>query len=336
MLGAVVSTGSASLHPSLLSLTPPGSISSARKPRRWGRATFRPWRIVPACAALLACVGCLGQTGQGDGRPDDAPDAVGVFPNAAGPPPANENTSVFQRPLVRLVVDFKVHRVWAAKGAFGAESRLWKIATGTLPDAASALRLAANGFRVAVGRESDRKSLLAFLEEVPDLRIAMDEVTPDASRAVELEIGTCDSRQSVFYYDGEGDLRGMDFVKARAGFSLMFELQSTDLREVWLRLVPTLVEPGGRPKWVLNADGTASQVPSDRRTVFDALAFLARVPEGGFLLLAPTESVHASPLLGRSFFVTSGAEREAASDEARESVYVISPTVRTVEQESPD
>jgi len=290
--------------------------------------------MVTVCLAILVCGGgCIGPGAEGPPEQDDPDEAAAVFRETDGD---GGKTSVFERPLVRLVVDFKVHRVWASKGAFGEDSRLWKIATGTLPDAASVLRLAANGFRVAVGRESDRKALLAFLEEVPDLRIAMDEVTPDASREVELEVGACGPRQSVFYYDGEGNLRGLDFVKARAGFRLMFELRSTDLREVWLQLVPTMVEPGGRPKWVLNADGTASQVPSDRRHRFDALGFVARVPEGGFLLRAPTEAVHAVPLLGRPFFVTSGVEPGADSDEARESIYIIGPTVRTLGEEAPN
>ncbi len=294
---------------------------------------MRRWGIISILMTVLACGGCIRPGAEAPTERGDVDESAAVFPETDGEP---ETTSVFQRPLVRLVVDFTVHRVWATKGAFGEQSRLWKIATGTLPDAASALRLTANGFRVAVGRESDRKALLAFLEDVPDLRIAMDDVRPDASRAVELEVGVCGPRQSVFYYDGEGNLRGMDFVKARAGFRLMFELRSTDLREVWLRIVPTLVEPGGPPKWVLNADGTASQVPSDRRHEFDALAFLARVPEGGFLLLAPTEAVHTSPLLGRTFFVASGAETEADPDEPRESIYIIGPTVRTVGTEKPE
>lgn len=297
-------------------------------------STVRSARIIPLWMAVLVCGGCFGPKAPIPSVQDDAEEAARVFPDTETEP-VKGSASVFERPLVRLVVDFKVHRVWAAKGAFGQESGLWKIATGTLPDAEAVLRLAANGFRVAVGRESDRKSLLAFIEDTPDLRIALDEVTPDASRAVELEVGACEPRQSVFYYDGEGSLRGVDFVQARAGFRLMFDLQSTDLREVWLRLVPTLVEPGGPLKWVLNADGTASQVPSDRRHEFEALAFLARVPEGGFLLLAPTESVHASPLLGRSFFVRCGAEAEAVADEPRESIYVISPTVRAVGEASP-
>ena len=237
--------------------------------------------------------------------------------------------SVFNRPLRRLVVDIKVHRISGSPGSFGTDSPLWKIMTIGLPDAEASLRLSANGFRAAVGRESDRPALKSFIEDVGDLRTAMDRVTPDASKSVYLELGPCDSRQSVFFYDRRGDLHGLGFVNATARFKLAFEMRSSNLKEVWLRLVPELREPPGPPQWKKGPNGEFHQVPEERGRSFGELAFSARIPEGGFLLLAPTPVIRERPLLAKPFFTR--ARPDAAADE-RESIYIISPIVRSLTQ----
>lgn len=239
--------------------------------------------------------------------------------------------SVFNRPLTRLVVDFQVHRISGAPGSFGTDSPLWKIVTVGLPDAEASLRLSANGFRAAVGRESDRPALGSFIEGVGDLHTAMDRVTPDASKSVYLELGPCDSQLSVFFYDRQGNLHGLGFVDATARFKLAFEMRSSNLKEVWLRLLPELHEPPGPPQWKKGPDGEFHETPEVRGRSFEELAFSARIPEGGFLLLAPTPAVQERPLLAKPFFVNAKPDRQNTG-EARESIYVISPIVRSYAQ----
>lgn len=279
------------------------------------------------CCGLALTTGCFGLTqNPPEGSEPTEPAQVVADPAPEADP---DRLSVFDRPLVRLAVEFKVHRVSANRGAFGADSALWQIASGPLPEAAAALRLAANGFRAAVGRESDRRALLTFLERLDDPRIAVDQVLPDASRLVEIEIGHGPPSQRLFFYDRGGTLRGMDFVQARARIKWSFELRSTNLKEVWLRVIPELEEPAGPPKWELAEDGTARQVPQRRLTTFDQLAFAARIPEGGFLLLGPTEAVYDRPLLGRAFFVEPAAGDADNLENARENIYIIGPIVRS-------
>ncbi|MCG8403832.1 MAG: hypothetical protein MI923_01410 [Phycisphaerales bacterium] len=239
------------------------------------------------------------------------------------------SSTALERPLQRLVVLFNVHRVSATRGAFGENSELWEIARGVLPDAAAALRLNANGFRIAVGRESDREALLIFLGDLEEPKIARDEILPDASRLVELELGRCAPWQSVFYYGPEGGLRGMDFAEASARFKIAFEVRSINLKEIWLRLVPELEEPPGPPKWIVNSDGTAQQKIQDHRHTFNDLAFAAMIPEGGFLVLAPTSAVYERPLLGRPFFIKSSQDSSGGLETAKESLYIISPIIRS-------
>lgn len=237
--------------------------------------------------------------------------------------------SVFDQPMQRLTVEFKVHRISAKRGTFGKDSPLWKIVTGSLADADTALRLVANGFHVALGRESDRKALLAYLKGLESIQTAVDQVLPDASREVRLELGPCDPRLSLFFYDRQGDLIGREFVNARAGFTWTFEMRSTNLKRIRLRLTPEMEEPPGRPKWEFGPEGVARQVPQERRYRFWDLRFEADIPEEGFLLLAPTPAVYQTPLPARPFFVSSGQRRGSPLEGARESIYIISPIVRS-------
>jgi hypothetical protein len=253
---------------------------------------------------------------------------------------AGRNPTVFDRRPQRLAVEFKVHRFSAPGGTFSQnDTEIWKIVTGSLPDAAATLRLTDNWFRAVVGRESDRAALRGWLDELQGIRSALDTATPDAARSVEVEIGPCNPRQTVFYYDRRGLLHGLDFVNAKARFKLAFEMRSPNLHEVWLEVVPELEEPPGPPKWVITPQG-ARQEPEERRHPFGELAFAAEIPDGGFLLLGPTPAVRERPLLANPFFLEETEKVDTAtggqnSPEVRESIYIISPIIRSQTQGQP-
>ncbi len=119
-------------------------LITGRSASRWG---------APFAACLLVCQafivgGCFSSQRQESSDPPEAtvgPDGLPIWHDddaGAG--------SIVNRPLSRLVVDFKVHRISGSPGSFGTDSQLWKIMTVGLPDAEVSLRLSANGFRVAV------------------------------------------------------------------------------------------------------------------------------------------------------------------------------------------
>ncbi len=281
-----------------------------------------------ALVLLSASLGCNG----GRSRPHTNTKPAVIHPEGPLDPDKPSDPialSVFDQPMQRLTVEFKVHRITAKRGTFGSDSPLWKIVTGTLADADTALRLVANGFHVALGRGSDRKALLAYLKELESIQTAVDQVLPDASREVRLELGPCDPRLSLFFFNQRGDLIGREFENARAGFTWTFEMRSTNLKRIRLRLTPELEEPPGRSKWEFGPEGIPRQVPQERRYRFGVLRFEADIPEEGFLLLAPTSAVYQMPLPARPFFVSSGQGGGSPLEDARESIYIISPIVRS-------
>lgn len=244
------------------------------------------------------------------------------------------SSSPFEGPRQKRLVEFTVHRISGPKGAFGNEAQLWKIAGTPIRDAPTSLRLRANGFRAAVGRESDRPALLAFLEKLPDRKTVMDRVIPDARRWLDIEIGRIGRRQSVFVYDTNGDLSGLDLVDAEARFKLAFEIRSLKAKAITVRVVPELEESRGRMKWEKQADGRLLEVPDTRRRIFESLSFSADISEGGFLVLAATPSVFERPLLGRAFFVEGAVEAGADCGNCRENLYIIGPAVRSNNEEA--
>ncbi len=261
------------------------------------------------------------------GEPHDTPAENELMP-VPTPQTSGRDASVFERPLQRLVVEFKVHRFTAPRGAFSEDSRLWKLVTGKLPQADQRLRLADNGFRAAVGRESDRFPLREWLDSLDRVTSASDMSVPDASKLVDLDVGPCDPRLVVFHYDAAGGLSGHEFVQAKARFRIAFELRPPDLQTSILTIVPEIEEPPGPLRWIITEAG-ARQVPEERRHSFEDLTFRAEIPAGGFLLLGPAESMYDQPLLSRAFF--SGVVPAAGTPEdsgERESVFVISPIIR--------
>jgi hypothetical protein len=307
-------------------------------------ASFARTRISPAASAwvlliLMASLSWVGGGGcissllnRGSSPPSEEPSS----PASAGPSEGGtgRGSPVFARQLQRLAVEFKVHRFSAPSGTFSSDhADIWKLVTGPLPDAAATFRLTDNGFRAVVGRESDRAPLRGWLDELEGVRSALDTAVPDAAHSVDVEIGACLPRQTVFFFDRQGLLHGLDFVDAKARFRMSFEMRSANLHEVWLEVVPEIEEPPGPPKWVITQQG-AKQEPEERRHTFSELTFAAQIPEGGFLLLGPTTAVRHRPLLGSPFFLeqTGVAEKAGAGQDAsdiRESIYVISPIIRS-------
>lgn len=288
-----------------------------------------------AAVALAAFTGCIA-------KKPDAP--------AAGPPPLHEplpKTPIPTDPdtppdaeqrLSRLYVEFSVHRCSAPRGVFSAANApIWKIASLPLPTAAMTLHLTDSGFRAAIGRESDRKPLaeaLDALRESVDLRCAFDQVIPDASRAIEMEIGRASTPLlTVFYAAGGGRLEGKDFADASLKFIVSFAVRVENLNEVWVKMTPLIEEPPGLPRWVGEPGGGFRQVAEPRRTLFEDVSLTAAVPEGGFILFGPTSRVYDRPYLARPFFVEKKpvAGKNAADPpafEERESIYIISPVIR--------
>jgi hypothetical protein len=168
------------------------------------------------------------------------------------------------------------------------------------------------------------------LAKLPELRTVPDQATPDASRYLELELGPCPPRQSVFFYDESGGIHGRDFVNARSRLKMTYELRFTNLKEVLLQLVPEVEEPQGPRMWVRTPEGGFIEKNEERKTTFGELAFSAKVPEGGFLLLGPTTGVHDQPLLARLLFVEELQSGGSPMADVRESIYVISPIIRSV------
>lgn len=248
----------------------------------------------------------------------------------------NSATVADLRAATRLVVEFSVHRYTAPRGVFSSkDAHVWKVATGPLPSATMSLLLADCGFRAMVGTESDRRALaeaMNTLRDSTDLRSVLDQIMPDAAREIEIEIGPVSwPRLSVFFVDRDGNLAGQDFQDAKVKFLMNFAMRPENLREVWVQLVPAIEEPPGPLRWIGTPDGGFQQLPELRRRVFSEVALTAPIPEGGFLLLGPTEIVYDRPYLARPFFVeqTEGGEKKL---ETRESLYIISPILHTVRE----
>lgn len=251
-------------------------------------------------------------------------------------PTTESDDSPFGRPVTNLVVEFNVHRYTAPKGTFTPESSpIWQVVTGSLPSAELTLHLADSGFRAAIGRQSDRKPLadaLETLRETTDLRSAVDHITPDATREMEMEIGPVSwSSLPVFHVQGDGSLAGQDFLDATTKFVMNFAIRAERLREVWVQIVPAIEEPPGPMRWVGTPEGGFQQVPEQRRKEFTDVILATPVPDGGFILLGATPSVYDRPYLARPFFIEQVAGGDEADPEgARESIFIISPILRTV------
>lgn len=263
-----------------------------------------------------------------------AVESVGTRPAINANRGEAQPASVFERPLERLTIEFVVYRIWAPPGTFAKGDEPWSLATGDSPPAEPTLRWTANGFRMAVGRASDRPALQRYLESIEDRKVAEDRTQPDDRRALEIELGAGPAQTTLFCYGPDGRLSGRDFESPKAILRLNYELHALNLREMIVQATPELEEPPGPMKWTIDADGRAREVPQERRHLFGDLAVSVKVPENGFLMIGPTDAAHEMPILGRAFFVDYGGKPTGSDEERRESLYIITPVIRSSADES--
>lgn len=295
--------------------------NGARKNNRHMRIRTRGLPFI--LLAVMATPGCWGSQRTNDMPQDTVPTAESPDNGTLNGTPA---PSIFDRPMRRMVVQFSVIRVSAPKGTFTEDDAHWRMISTPLPSADTAARIQDNGFRAAIGTESDGEALRRWLEEIEDRRLAVDHLRPNASRLVEIDLGPCEPRQSVWHIDRGGNLHGRLFIDARAKFKLAYEIRSADFEQVWIQLMPEIEEPPGPLTWEITPQG-ARQIRKQRRHPFRDLVVEAMIPKGGFLLLGPTADVHEQPLLARPFFVQYLAGEDGRQVQTRESAYIIRPTV---------
>jgi len=229
-----------------------------------------------------------------------------------------------------MQLELKVFRFSAPRGAFTGSETVWNVPSDSLQDPATALMLRDNGVRVAVGRASERDPLKVALDGIDGLLTATDAARPDPSRDIELTLGPCTRELSLFVHEPGGGLVGRDFLDATAKLGIRLEMRSVAERRLDVHVVPELEEPPGPPKWVIE-EGVARQVPQDRSHVYSRLGFTAELTEGGFILMGPTPTVYDLPLLGRALFVET-VMAETSENEERESIYIIRPVIRYLEE----
>lgn len=248
----------------------------------------------------------------------------GSHDNTSGENPFRvaESQPASSGPDVRTcTVRFSLLRVEVPGGSLQQIDRIWSMVdTSVVPrDVAATMR--DNGFRIGVGRDAARAPIRAAIDTLSDVRSRDDQILPGVNKMVEVFITDAQRDMELMWYTRGGGLSGQTFVSARPVLRFGWGIEPPRLNDVVVHVEPEIREPPGRTRyqrlddmWVLR--------PEYRGRVFKELGFDVAIPEGGFLMLGPTNDIARYPTIGRPFFV------EPAAGAQRESLYVISPLIR--------
>ncbi len=244
--------------------------------------------------------------------------------NTAGENPFKvaESQPASDTPGIRTcTVRFSVLRVEVPGGGLQRIDKIWSMVdTNVIPrDVAATMR--DNGFRIGVGHDSARAPIRAAIDTLPDVRSRDDQVLPGVNKTVEVFITDAQRDMELMWFSPGGGLSGLSFNAARPVLRFGWAIEPPRLSDVIVRVEPEIREPPGRVRYQ-RLDDMWQLRPEYQGRVFKELAFSVVIPEGGFLMLGPTDDLAGSPKLGRPFFV------EPSGTGQRESLYVISPIVR--------
>lgn len=259
------------------------------------------WVRGTAAAAALALCGCslLGGTADaGNGvRTDPEPEAplrsadtafTSVDPTPTrGIAPAAPSSTV----VAVLHVQIPAHDAASA-------SNVWTHFNESRIDEEHARRLRANGIRVGVAHVSAFEPVRELLNTFARQRVSQTApVNVPAGYPMLLEMDTEPRDQTIFCVAGDGLLSGGTWAASRSVIRLSYVPQSRESRRVRFVATPEIHQRAEGYRWVRTEAGEM-QTANERCTVFTAATIELLLSADEFVLIAPSETIGVSGLIG--------------------------------------
>jgi hypothetical protein len=218
-------------------------------------------------------------------------------------------------------VRFNILRIEVPGGSLQRIDKIWSMVDTSVvpPDVAATMR--DNGFLIGAGRDEARAPIRAAIDTLPDVRSREDQALPGVNKMLEIFITDAQRDMELIWFTRDGRMPGQSFESARPVLRLGWGIEPPRLNDVVVHVEPEIRELPGRTRYT-RLDDLWVLRPEYRGRVFKELGFDVAIPEGGFLMLGPTNDIARYPTIGRPFFT------EPAGGSQRESLYVISPLVR--------
>jgi hypothetical protein len=265
------------------------------------------WRNFAIALSALTLIGCAATT------------STDVAPDTGTPetPPAPQNARATPRKLFQL--DSFLLRV--PRDMISQNDAFWKRLDEDCVDFSTRERLARNGIRVGRAHRSELAAIQDFLDDADGNQSS---IVGSKAQDVAIEMQTGIDRQTIWFFDRRGDLRGIDQERCDNLVYLNFRQVPRKPDVVRIALAPAVRSRVEKFRVEQNPAGDRTFTLDKPETLYDA-GLSVDVPIDHFLVVAPGPAAADYRSIGRLFFVENSPAQQL------ERVVVIIPSLKAIE-----
>jgi hypothetical protein len=236
--------------------------------------------------------------------------------------PATQPANVLRHDPIYIFLD--MYRLRLPFGAVSANDAFWAQVNERALGAPQSRLLFRNGIRAGTASVDHWDYFKCLIDQYPT-RSQKSTLTGGDGQGVELEIRSGVAAQTIFYFDGDGQLHGRTYDTADDLLAIHFQPSTRAYANVRISLCPIIRATRKRLEYTpLNNPRQVQYVTPEK--LYD-LGLTADLPPGQFLILAPSPEAQYPTRLGHVFLVEDG------SAERYEQVLIIVPHIYRAEEQ---
>ncbi|UCG17766.1 MAG: hypothetical protein JSV19_06990 [Phycisphaerales bacterium] len=218
--------------------------------------------------------------------------------------PSEESAGSAGDELIVVQLHFDVMRVELPIDPVRHSAKIWNHVDELQVDPQQCALLGRNGLRIGVASADAWPAIEAVLD-AHHARSTRRQHAVQSGYPLTLDVGGVEGGETIFSYDGQGNLAGTTFGGGRKYIHVDYAVSADNSGRITLKVLPEVHAESTRKRWE-TAGGVFQEQASYEGRVYRELAASVRLSPGRFLVIGPSPQADIGYLLGSRFL-----EREA-------------------------
>jgi len=252
----------------------------------------------------------------------DVSPAVSTNAGSASVTPSSSVEGIDAKEAPKKVFQLDIYQVAVPRGQLSRNENVWKAVDEEVISPATRDLLDKNGILIGTAPLSELKNLQ---EELADPELSRKSLVGQKATRVEIELQTGIPSQTLFWFDGSGNLIGRTYDTCDNFLALSFRQTMRAPDKVSLQIAPLVRSQ--RSQILVTGSGTEREVDYVKPESIFELGISLELPLDRFLIIAPSAQSRLSTSVGRLFFT-----RDDPAQQMECAIVIVPQTLRMVEQ----
>lgn len=178
-------------------------------------------------------------------------------------------------------------------------AKIWNHVDELQVDPQQCALLGRNGLRIGVATADAWPAIQAVLD-AHDARSTRRQHAVQSGYPLTLDVGGVEGGETIFSYDGQGNLAGTTFGGGRKYIHVDYAVSADDSGRITLKVLPEVHVESAQKRWEATG-GVVQEQASYEGRVYRELSASVCLPPGRFLVIGPSPQADIGYLLGSRF-----------------------------------